>query len=99
MRAPFPVNSPAAIPDTTMPESDLLQAGLDDIDGVDDFLARRELAAERAPVLLGRPGIASGLAAPIARTADSERNVPLELLVAVGTPVTRRPPHRSGRGR
>ena len=68
MRAAFPANSLAAIPDTTMPEADLLQACLDELDGVDDFLARRELAAERAPVLLGRPGIASGLAARIAQT-------------------------------
>ena len=62
-----------------MPEADLLQACLDELDGVDDFLARRELAAQRAPVLLGRPGIASRLAARIARTADSERNAPLDL--------------------
>ena len=62
-----------------MPEADLLQVCLDELDGVDDFLARRELAEERAPVLLGRPGIASSLAARIARTADSERNVPLDL--------------------
>ena len=62
-----------------MPEADLLQACLDELDGVDDFLARRELAEERAPVLLGRPGIASKLAARIARTADSERNAPLDL--------------------
>ena len=79
MRASFPANSPVAIPDTTMPEADLLQACLDELDGVDDFLDRRELAEERAPVLLGRPGIASGLAARIARTADSERNAPLDL--------------------
>ena len=62
-----------------MPEADLLQACLDELDGVDDFLARRELAEERAPVLLGRPAIASSLAARIARTADSERNAPLDL--------------------
>ena len=79
MRASFPANSPVAIPDTTMPEADLLQACLDELDGVDDFLDRRELAEEHAPVLLGRPGIASMLAARIARTADSERNAPLDL--------------------
>ncbi len=79
MRASFLANSPVAIPDTTMPEADLLQACLDELDGVDDFLARRELAEERAPVLLGRPGIASRLAARIAGTADSERNAPLDL--------------------
>ncbi len=62
-----------------MPEADLLQACLDELDGVDDFLDRRELAAQRAPVLLGRPGIASKLAARIARTGDSERNAPLDL--------------------
>ena len=62
-----------------MPEADLLQACLDELDGVDDFLARRELAAQRAPVLLGRSGIASSLAARIARTADSERNAQLDL--------------------
>ena len=79
MRASFPANSPVAIPDTTMPEADLLQACLDELDGVDDFLDRRELAEKHAPVLLGRPGIASMLAARIARTADSERNAPLDL--------------------
>ena len=62
-----------------MPEADLLQACLDELDGVEDYLARRELAAQRAPVLLGRSGIASSLAARIARTADSERNAPLDL--------------------
>ena len=62
-----------------MPEADLLQACLDELDGVDDFLDRRELAEEHAPVLLGRTGIASMLAARIARTADSERNAPLDL--------------------
>ncbi len=62
-----------------MPEADLLQACLDELDGVDDFLGRRELAEEHAPVLLGRTGIASMLAARIARTADSERNAPLDL--------------------
>ena len=62
-----------------MPEPDLLQACLDELDGVDDFLARNELAEERAPVLLGRPGIASSLAARIARTSDTERNAPLDL--------------------
>ena len=62
-----------------MPEADLLQACLDDLDGVDDYLARRDLAEERAPVLLGRPGIASNLAARIARSADSEPNAPLDL--------------------
>jgi len=79
MRAAFPANSLAAIPDTTMPEADLLQVCLDELDGVDDLLARRELAAERAPVLLGRPGIASRLATRIARTADAEGNAPLDL--------------------
>ena len=79
MRAAFPANSLAAIPDTTMPEADLLQACLDELDGVDDFLARRELAAERAPVLLGRPDIASELAARLARTADVEGSAPLDL--------------------
>ena len=79
MRASFPANSPVAIPDTTMPEAYLLQACLDELDGVDDFLDRRELAEEHAPVLLGRTGIASMLAARIARTADSERNAPLDL--------------------
>ena len=79
MRASFPANSTVAIPDTTMPEADLLQACLDELDGVDDFLDRRELAEEHAPVLLGRTGIASMLAARIARTADSERNAPLDL--------------------
>ena len=79
MRASFPANSPVAIPDTTMPEADLLQACLDELDGVDDFLDRRQLAEEHAPVLLGRTGIASMLAARIARTADSEPNAPLDL--------------------
>ena len=79
MRASIPTNSPVAIPDTTMPKADLLQACLDKLDGVDDLLARRELAAQRAPVLLGRFGIASKLAARIARTPDSERNAPLDL--------------------
>ena len=79
MRASFPANSAAAIPDTTMPEADLLQACLDELDCLDDFLDRRELAEERAPVLLGRPGIASNLAARIARTDDPERNAPLDL--------------------
>ena len=79
MRASFPANSTVAIPDTTMPEADLLQACLDELDGVDDFLDRRELAEKHAPVLLGRTGIASMLAARIARTADSERNAPLDL--------------------
>ncbi|MDD9993496.1 MAG: hypothetical protein OXP75_17005 [Rhodospirillales bacterium] len=79
MRAALPVNSAAAIPDTTMPEADLLQACLDELDAIDDFLARRELAAQHAPVLLGRPGIASSLAAYIARTADPDRNAPLDL--------------------
>ena len=62
-----------------MPEADLLQACLDELDGVDNFLDRRELAEEHAPVLLGRTGIASMLATRIARTADSERNAPLDL--------------------
>ena len=62
-----------------MPEPDLLQACLDELDGVDDFLARTGLAEQHPPVLLGRPGIASSLAARIAQTADSERNAPLDL--------------------
>lgn len=62
-----------------MSEAELLQACIDKHDDVDDFLARRELAAERASVLFGMPGIASSLAARIARTADSERNAPLDL--------------------
>ena len=63
-----------------MSEAELLQACFDELDGVDDFLARRELATERAPALLGRrAGVASSLAARIARTADSERNAPLDL--------------------
>ena len=83
MRAPLPANSAAAIPDTTMPEADLLQACLDELDGVDDSLDRRELAEEHAPVLLGRPGIASSLAARIARTDDPERNAPLDLFAVL----------------
>ena len=79
MRASFPAYSAVAIPDTTMPEADLLQACLDELDGVDDFLARSELAEQHAPVLLGRPGVASGLAALVARTEDSEPNAPLDL--------------------
>ena len=79
MRASFPAYSPVAIPDTTMPEADLLQACLDELDGVDEFLARSELAEQHAPVLLGRPGVASSLATLIARTEDSEPNAPLDL--------------------
>lgn len=51
MHAALPANSPAAIPDTTMPEIDLLQACLDELDWIGDFLARRELVEDRAPVL------------------------------------------------
>ena len=57
MRASFPANSPVAIPDTTMPEADLLQACLDELDGVDDFLDRRDLSrlspALRIEIALG----------------------------------------------
>lgn len=62
-----------------MPQADLLQACLDELDDIDDFLARKELADRHAPVLLGRPGIASGLAARIAQAADTEPNAPLDL--------------------
>ncbi|MDE0053064.1 MAG: hypothetical protein OXT64_02250, partial [Gammaproteobacteria bacterium] len=73
--------SPAAAryPDHDHVQSRTFASLIDELDGVDDFLARRELAAVRAPVLLGSPGIASSLAARVARTADSERDAPLDL--------------------
>ena len=61
-----------------MPEADLLQACLDELDGVDEFLAPEELAARHAPVLLGRPGIASRPAARIARRGLGAERSPLE---------------------
>ena len=63
-----------------MPDADLLPICLGELDALDDFLAHRWLAVEHAPMLLSRSGIASQLATPIARTADSERNALLDLL-------------------
>lgn len=79
MNALFSAYRPTANPDATMPESDLLQVCLEELDVLEDFLTRRELAAERALVLLGTPGTASSFAARIARIADSERNAPHDL--------------------
>ncbi len=74
-----------------MSEAELLQACIHELDDVDDFLARRELASERAPVHFGMPGIASSLAARIARTSATAGTRSRSCGTSPQTPTASRP--------
>ena len=62
-----------------MPEHNLIQACLDEFDHVADAGDDDEVPREYFPALLATPGIASELAADVARTADPDWRARLEL--------------------